>query len=308
MFKELRQLFVFTQKEKYGIFVLLSLIALLIAVNLSLPFFITNQPVDTSKWEAEVENYYAQKKVGIVSGTDSSVINIHPFDPNNVAPEFLLKIGLPSKVVSNWMKYIEKGGYFKSKEMVSKVYGMRPEDFDRIAKYLVFPVKEAVNKLPEKTVDNYNRESDYNKVVDEKSENEHSLMIEPVEINNADSLELLSVPGIGPTLSSRIIKYRKMLGGYYSVEQLREVYGLKEEHFNLALPHLTVNKDLVNRFNINFSSMNEIGRHPYIGYKTAKRIVQRRDTNGRYESTEQLGLILPLDSLTRLLPYLKFNQ
>jgi competence protein ComEA len=309
MIKELRELIVFNRKEKNGIFVLLFLIVLLIVVNLLLPFFITHQPVDTSKWEAEVENYYAQKKVGIInSEIDSFFINIHPFDPNEVPAGYLVKIGLPEKVVSNWMKYIEKGGFFKSKEMVSKIYGMTLEDYNRISEYLVFPAKETNNKLPEKMVNVNNNEPIYNKRVDEKRVNDQPMVIEQVEINSADSMELLSVPGIGPTLSSRIIKYRKMLGGYYSVEQLKEVYGLKEEHFNLALPHLSVNTDLITRFNINFSSVNEMGRHPYIGFKTAKRIVKKKDTNGRYESSEQLGLIIPSDSLIRLLPYLIFNQ
>jgi competence protein ComEA len=308
MFKELRELFVFTGKEKKGIFVLLSLIVLLILVNLLLPLFITHEPVDTSKWEAEVENYYAREKVAINSEIDSSFSEIAPFDPNKVSSEYLIKIGLPGKVVSNWMKYIEKGGSFKSKEMVSKIYGMTPADYERISEYLVFPVKENNEKLQVKTVNIISIEKEFSNRVDEKRENKTPLLIEPVEINSADSLKLLSVPGIGPTLTSRIIKYRKMLGGYYSVEQLREVYGLKEEHFELALPHLAVNRDLINRFNINFSSVNEMGRHPYIGYKIAKRIVKRRDANGKYESPEQLSSVIPLDSLTRMLPYLLFNQ
>ena len=113
MFKEFRELFVFTGKEKKGIFVLLSLIVLLILINLLLPLFITHQPVDTSKWEAEVENYYTREKVGTNSEIDSSFLDVASFNPNKVSSEYLLKIGLPVKVVSNWMKYIEKGGSFK---------------------------------------------------------------------------------------------------------------------------------------------------------------------------------------------------
>ena len=54
---------------------------------------------------------------------------------------------------------------------------------------------------------------------------------QPVNINTADSIELEKLPGIGFKLAARIIKYRKMLGGYIKVEQLKEVYGIPEETY-----------------------------------------------------------------------------
>ncbi|MBN1108862.1 MAG: helix-hairpin-helix domain-containing protein, partial [Bacteroidales bacterium] len=55
--------------------------------------------------------------------------------------------------------------------------------------------------------------------------------VEVIELNTCDSAMLEALPGLGPVLSARIIKYRKLLGGYVSAEQLREVYGLSEETF-----------------------------------------------------------------------------
>ena len=55
--------------------------------------------------------------------------------------------------------------------------------------------------------------------------------LQPVNINTADSIELEKLPGIGFKLAARIIKYRKMLGGYVNVEQLKEVYGIPEETY-----------------------------------------------------------------------------
>src|SRR5665647_1059817 len=48
-----------------------------------------------------------------------------------------------------------------------------------------------------------------------------------LDLNSADSLHLLEIPGIGPVFASRIIRYRTLLGGYYAVDQLREVYGMR---------------------------------------------------------------------------------
>ena len=53
-----------------------------------------------------------------------------------------------------------------------------------------------------------------------------------VELNTADTTILKKVPGIGSTFARRIIKYRELLGGFFTVEQLREVYGLDEERYN----------------------------------------------------------------------------
>jgi DNA uptake protein ComE-like DNA-binding protein len=308
MLKKLRGLFVFTRKEKNGIFVLLVLIAILIMINLMLPSFIKHQQVDTSKWEAEVDQFYAQNNTIENRAANIPVTEISQFNPNSVSSEYLVKIGFPEKVASNFVKYVEKGGHFKSKNDVKKIYGLKPELYDRIAPYLVFAEvdnhSEVTNKPSNSKTGFYSSE---NNIAEEKPDKSIS-KIEVVELNGSDSLKLLSVPGIGPVLSSRIIKYRKMLGGYYAVEQLHEVYGLKDEHFNMASAHLRVDAKAIIRFNINFASVSELGKHPYIGFKTAKRIVKQRDEKGKYGSAEQLGAILSADSLNRLLPYLIFNE
>ena len=44
-----------------------------------------------------------------------------------------------------------------------------------------------------------------------------------VELNTADSAMLDAVRGIGPYYAKKILRYRELLGGYYSVEQLKEI-------------------------------------------------------------------------------------
>lgn len=65
--------------------------------------------------------------------------------------------------------------------------------------------------------------------------------IRKIELNRADSSDLVSLYGIGPILSKRIVKYRKSLGGkFHSVEQLKNVYGLSEETFQAILPYVWI--------------------------------------------------------------------
>ena len=61
-----------------------------------------------------------------------------------------------------------------------------------------------------------------------------------VELNEADTLTLKKIPGIGSTFARRIVRYRELLGGYYTVEQLAEVYGIDEERYIALYPWFRV--------------------------------------------------------------------
>lgn len=61
-----------------------------------------------------------------------------------------------------------------------------------------------------------------------------------VEINTADTTELKRLRGIGSVLSARIVKYRGKIGGFTSVEQLRNIYGLSQETYEDILPHIWI--------------------------------------------------------------------
>jgi len=128
------------------------------------------------------------------------------------------------------------------------------------------------------------------------------------ELNSTDSLHLLDIPGIGPVFASRIIRYRNLLGGYYAVAQLKEVYGLKEDNFNAVSQYFTADESTLVRFNINFSTVRELGRHPYVGFRTAQKICKLRDKTGKFSSPDNLSPVMTGDSLKRLVPYLKFTR
>lgn len=301
-FKAIRELFHFTQKERYGIIALLCLIFILISINISLPYFINNKVVDTSKWENEVNEFLSHQNQ---QGQSVKPNGIVPFDPNRVTFNELTQLGLPIKVASNWIRYLGKGGRFKKKEDVGKIYGMTSVLFDQIDKFILLPKEVKYNQPRTKQDAAINRNFDKRKndVIFERSILRNNVF----ELNKADSASLVKLPGIGPVLASRIIRYRNLLGGYYSVNQLHEVYGLREEHFTSASPHLNVEDEQYRKFNINFATLLELGRHPYIGFKAARKIVKVRDERGKYVSVEDLTGIIAGDSLKKLIPYLTFN-
>lgn len=130
--------------------------------------------------------------------------------------------------------------------------------------------------------------------------------IRKIELNSADSLDLVRLKGIGPVLSARIIKYREALGGFYDTDQLKEVYGIDSVTFRMILPHLSVDPSSLKKLPLNAASFRELLHHPYLDYEEVKRIMQFRDKNGPFKSPDMLYELNGLDSnrIMRLLPYL----
>jgi DNA uptake protein ComE-like DNA-binding protein len=120
----------------------------------------------------------------------------------------------------------------------------------------------------------------------EKSE--ATSVVSLVELNSADSLQLITIKGIGPSFASRIIKYRKMIGGFGDKKQLLEIYGFTPEMLNKVEKYITIDNSKIKKININSATFKEINAHPYIDYQTTKSIIEVRDFNGRFNNTNEL--------------------
>jgi competence protein ComEA len=131
------------------------------------------------------------------------------------------------------------------------------------------------------------------------------IKITKININSATPIELEVIKGIGPTLSERIVKYKNMLGGFHSASQLSEVYGLSPEVI-LALEESLTFTDSLKKISINTDSIKFLSAHPYIDYRTAKQIVNYRQTHGDYsDPADLLKLKTMTDSLyQKLYPYI----
>ena len=128
--------------------------------------------------------------------------------------------------------------------------------------------------------------------------------------NSADSIDLVQLYNIGPTIARRILKYRSLLGGFFCKEQLLEVYGIDSTRFSDIAPYLTVNRSAIVPININTADINRLKRHPYLDYYQAKAIVLLRDANGPYLKVSDILNIPIIDTTTfkRIEPYLSCNS
>ena len=116
-----------------------------------------------------------------------------------------------------------------------------------------------------------------------------------ININLADSFAFKKLPGIGVKYSSRIVRYRNLLGGFYAKEQLLEVYGIDSALFNRISPYLLLGNYDLREMNINVCGVKDLSAHPYVSYKLAKLIVKYREHHGMYSSLDELKTIPLID-------------
>lgn len=130
-----------------------------------------------------------------------------------------------------------------------------------------------------------------------------------VELNAADTTTLKKVPGIGSTFARRIVKYRELLGGFYTVGQLSEVYGIDEERYTALAPWFITDTLYIRKLNVNALPAADLRRHPYLDYRQAKAIEQLRKQKSRLSGWENLQLIEEFTDMDRkrLRPYLSFE-
>jgi DNA uptake protein ComE-like DNA-binding protein len=132
----------------------------------------------------------------------------------------------------------------------------------------------------------------------------------PINLNSCDSVSLVALPGIGPVLSSRIIRYGKLIGGYVSVNQLREVYGLPEETFSMISSRVFADSLSVRRIRINEADYKELIRHPYFKRDEVSAILKYRELKGKITDINIMtgnNLISP-ETARKIRAYLDFSD
>ncbi|TSA26150.1 MAG: hypothetical protein D4R67_08505 [Bacteroidetes bacterium] len=127
-----------------------------------------------------------------------------------------------------------------------------------------------------------------------------------LELNRADTLDLQRLHGIGPAFARRIAGYRDKLGGFITVDQLLEVYGMDSGRYMGIRKHLVVDTSLIIRMNLNTASFKELISHPYMPYELAKEIALYRKKHKGIRNLEVLFGMKNYDSvsLLKLMPYL----
>lgn len=292
--------------------VIFFLLAVFIVVSLALLVFHGKETMYTASgnddsaavgWRDYRHGYYDYRrgKGNKYYAVRGRAVSRFPFDPNTADSTELLALGLEPWQVRNIYKYRAKGGVFRKKEDFGRVYGLTNKQYRDLAPlirigsdyqpytsrgYQNVPYDEAPDSVPGRRFPAKLRQG------------------ERIDLNDADTVLLLKVPGIGPYFARQIVHNRKMLGGFYSVRQLLEIQDMPEE----ALPYFEVNPAKVHRLNVNKLSLVELRRHPYINYYQAKAIVDYRRLYGEIHDMGQLKLMkyFTPDDFERLRHYIEY--
>lgn len=223
----------FSQKERIGLLGLLILLGGFFAA----PYFFSeaHKPLSSEELEWTNEVNYPQK----LNERDSLATaesrkewggnRRFIFDPNTASDETLRQLGFTEKNIKTLNHYLEKGGRLKSPADLQKIWGMRKELVESLMPY-VHIVSTADDMGNQRQNIHKLAYQSYPKRIPQK-----------IEINTADQAAWEQLPGIGPVLAGRILKYRNHLGQFSSVEEIRKTYGLTDSVFSIIEPFLQLN-------------------------------------------------------------------
>lgn len=196
------------------------------------------------------------------------------FDPNTLDEAGFIKLGLPPRTARTIIKYRSKGGRFRRAEDLRKIYSLSPGDADRIIPYA---------RITGASNDQYAKR-------DYRSNYKRNTPV--IDINTASQDDWQALPGIGPVLSKRIVEYRERLGGFSSMEQVRNTWGLPDSTFQKIEPFLRLASPSVHKVNINTAFENELMVCPGINRDVAQAIIIYRKQHGPFSSPDELRKIV----------------
>ncbi len=219
---------------------------------------------------------------------DTSIL--FSFNPDHAPYDTLTLLGLSEKQARTLISYRNKGGRFHAASDIRKIYGIDEHTAGRLMPYIV------IEKDTGKVI--------YYRPVAQSQQNPG----ERLDLNKCDSAALVRLPGLGPVLSLRIIKFRKLLGGFASPDQLKEVYGLPETTLNNLADRVFADSSDITGIKINDIGFNELSRHPYLTRHEIESIIKYKQLKGRFSNIAELidNKILSPEKARKLSPYIKY--
>jgi len=180
------------------------------------------------------------------------------FDPNTVSIDDLMRLGFTQKQAQSIDNYRQKGGRFRRRSDFAKSYVVEDSVFRRLEKYIDIP---------------------------------------KIDINSADSVTFMSLPGIGKFFAGKMVSYRKELGGYSYPEQLMDIWHFDQEKFDNLKDLIRLDTAATPAYSLWTLSEKELATHPYIGKRAARSIVIFRENSPKNDWTvanlQKAGIIAP---------------
>ena len=226
---------------------------------------------------------------------------LQTFDPNTVDSLTLIHFGLKPWKVKNFLHYRAAGKVFRSAEDLGDTYGWTPEDVERVASYV------RVGKQYEKKEKTREERKQWEKKEEKLEHTSNKFQsLTKVDVNTADTTMLRRIPGVGAKISDAIVRYRKRLGGFHSVEQLLDIKIVSPELLDWMEVSSSPN---LQKLNLNKASFQALNNHPYISYEQTKALLQYIRLYGNVKDEETLLAtgIFTKEEVEKLKPYIAYE-
>ncbi len=231
------------------------------------------------------------------------------FDPNELPTEQWVMLGLSEKQADAIHRYEAHGGKFRTKRDLARMRVIDPDLFAQWEPYIQLP-----DSLVRQQRERFTREPWPKDTArwERKVPGEMAGRAQQVELNTADSATLVAVNGIGPAFARSILRYRDRLGGFTTIEQLREVPILRDkpDAVEKLMAKLLVDPSMARQLKLNTCSVEDLAKHPYMNWKVAKALIAYRAQHGPFLRVEDISqCVLVTDSIReRIAPYLTVGE
>lgn len=316
-----KNFFYFPKSQRIGIIVLIALIILTFLANNLLPLFFKNKESDVSEdflnelkefranlqskdsirqaqWQQEYQNRYQNSYANANRYSSNPSYELFAFDPNSADSITFSRLGLRPYLISNILRYRAQGGSFKTPDDLSKIYGLNDEKFKELKPHIQIENRdEKIHEIAEK-----NKPTETQEAIP----NTEKFI---VELNSADTTELKMVKGIGSYLANKIVQFRRNSGGFVSVEQLKEIQGMRPENYERVKDFCVADTRLVEKISVNTASAEKLNRHPYLNFYQSKALYEYRRKKGKIHSIKELYDINEFseEDILKIEAYLNFD-
>ena len=296
-FKMIQTYFKFTKEQRTSIFLLFLIIVVLQLIYFFIDFStVSKEYPEKQKWlslQTQMDSIKIDSK--------NSKPKLYLFNPNFITDYKGYKLGMSIQEIDRLLAFRRENKYVNSPEEFQNVTKISDSLLNLISPYFKFP-DWINNKKQNRTI------KEYEAYQNEAFVKKERIII--IDINQATKEDLVKIYGIGEAISVRILKQKETLGGFVSMEQMQDIWGLSPEVIENLITHFKVLA--VPRFKkieVNNASLRELSQFHYFRYALAKEIVTYRSMNGNIKNIEDLTKIkgFPVDKANIIGLYLDFN-
>lgn len=294
-FKTIRDYFNFSKDQQKGI-----LLLFLVIVALQLVYYF----VDFSL--VSKENPEKQQWLALETQIDSMELNmkdrvpkIYPFNPNFITDYKGYKLGMSVAEIDRLHAFRKENKYVNSAKEFQEVTGVSDSLLNAISPYFKFPDWVKNKQTPKAVVFSNTKPAYFSK--------KEKVVVK--DINQATQEDLMKIYGVGEAISMRILNFKESLGGFVSMEQMKDVWGLSPEVVERLKTSFKVGAlSNMKKIDINNASVKELAKFPYFKYNLAREIVIYRSMNGDIKNASDLTKIkgMSIENATIIALYLDF--